>query len=254
MIGAAAWEHLSDPQYVIIGAVILLQAALISWLLHERKQRRRSEAEARALTGQLINAQEEERARLARELHDDVTQRLAVLTIEVTNSERRLERHQEGSALRSIRQKLARLNEDVHALSYRLHPSILEDLGLLEALNSEFRNLPFPVELNIDSAQISEKLPKDLALCLFRIAQEGLRNATRHSGASAAEISLTILDGGLQLLVRDNGRGFDIDEPRDKRGLGLSSMRERVALLGGSANIESSPGRGTTIRAWVPFS
>ena len=137
-------------------------------------------------------------------------------------------------------------------MSYRLHPSILEDLGLLEALNSECSNVPFPVSLNIDSAQIPEKLPKDLALCLFRIAQEGLRNATRHSGASAAEITLTNIDGGLQLLVRDNGKGFDMDQ-RGKRGLGLSSMRERVALLGGRASIESSNSRGTTIRAWVPF-
>jgi signal transduction histidine kinase len=110
-----------------------------------------------------------------------------------------------------------------------------------------------PIRLEANSRDIPESLPKDVALCLFRIAQEGLRNVARHAKASAAEVSLRRLDGGLQLAVTDDGAGFDAGRKRTRTSLGHASMRQRVFLLGGKVEIDSSPGYGTTIRAWIPL-
>ena len=156
--------------------------------------------------------------------------------------------------MRSMREGLVRLSEDVHALSYRLHPSILEDLGLIEALKAECERFSqCPVRLEVNTRDIPDALPQDVALCLFRIAQEGLRNVARHAGARQIEISLRRLGGGLELAVKDDGAGFDPGQRRAEMSLGHASMRQRVALLGGKIDIESSSGHGTTIRAWVPL-
>src|SRR5262249_21965807 len=165
-------------------AIVLVQAVLITWLLYERHRRQRSEAAAHELGGRLINAQEQERTRLARELHDDVTQRLALLAMDAG----RVERHSvngSGGAMKTIREGLVRLSEDVHALSYRLHPALLEDLGLVEALKSEGERVSrtCPIRVETDARDIPERLPQDVALCLFRVAQESLRNIARHAGA-----------------------------------------------------------------------
>jgi signal transduction histidine kinase len=248
------WEQ-HRVQILAILAVLSAQAALIAWLLYEYRRRHRSEAAAHVLGGRLINAQEVERARLARELHDDVTQRLALLAIDAGREERNLPSPAGGAAMRTMREGLVRLSEDVHALSYRLHPSILEDLGLMEALKSECERFSRtrPIRLEANARDIPEKLPHDVALCLFRIAQEGLRNIARHAGASRTEVSVRRLDGGLQLAVRDDGAGFDPARHRTGKSLGHASMRQRVLLLGGKVDIDSSPGRGTTILAWVPL-
>jgi signal transduction histidine kinase len=248
------WERYR-AQILIVSAAVLVQAALIFWLLYERQHRQRSEATAHALSGRLINAHEEERSRLARELHDDVTQRLALLAIEAGREERSLSGSAAAAGIRAMREGLARLSEDVHSLSYRLHPSILEDLGLMEALKDECERYSksYSIRLEANSPEIPEKLPRDVALCLFRIAQEGLRNSARHAKAAHAEVRLGRLDGGLQLVVRDDGSGFDPAQGRDRISLGLASMQQRAALLGGKVDIDSSPGHGTTIRAWVPL-
>jgi signal transduction histidine kinase len=242
-------------QIVLVCAALLVQTGLISWLLYEHRSRRRSEAAALELSGRLIHAQEEERSRLARELHDDVTQRLALLAIDAGREERRLSGPAGGTAMRTMREGLVRLSEDVHALSYRLHPSILEDLGLTEALKSECERFSrtSPVRLEVNAEDFSASPPRDVALGLFRIAQESLRNIARHAGASRAEVSLRCLDGGLQLVVRDDGAGFDPARHRDRMSLGHAGMRQRAVLLGGRVDIDSGPGLGTTIRAWVPL-
>jgi signal transduction histidine kinase len=248
------WEQYR-AQILMICAVILVQAALISWLLYEQGRRRRSEEAAHELSGRLINAQEGERARLARELHDDVTQRLALLAIDAGREERNALNRGDGRAMQTMREGLVRLSEDVHALSYRLHPSILEDLGLIEALKSEcdrFSRMD-SIRLKMNAEEITERLPRDVALCLFRIAQEALRNIARHAGASRAEVSLRRLNGGLQLAVRDNGAGFDPAQHRAGTSLGHASMRQRAFLLGGRVDIDSRPGHGTVILAWVPL-
>jgi signal transduction histidine kinase len=151
-----------------------------------------------------------------------------------------------------MQQALIRLSEDVHALSYRLHPAILKDLGLVAALRSDCeRSSPCPIRLEADE-DIPDRVPQEVALCLYRVAQEGLRNIARHADASRAEVRLRRLDGGLQLSISDNGIGFD---PARRAGanLGLSSMQQRVGLVGGKVHIDSSPGHGTTIVAWVPL-
>jgi signal transduction histidine kinase len=249
-----AWERYR-LQFAAIGAAIAVQAALIFWLLYERQHRRRSEAAAHELSGRLINAQEEERSRLARELHDDVTQRLALLAIDAGREERKLPSPGGGAAMRTMREGLVRLSEDVHALSYRLHPSILEDLGLVEALRSEGERFSrtCSARLDVNARDIPDDLPRDVALSLFRIAQEGLRNIARHSAAKQAEVSLRRLDGGLQLVIRDDGAGFDPAQHRVRVSLGHASMRQRAFLLGGHVDIDSSPGHGTTILAWMPL-
>ncbi|MFZ5677525.1 MAG: ATP-binding protein [Pseudomonadota bacterium] len=239
-------------QIVGIAAVILLQAALISWLLYEQAERRRSEADARELSRRLINAQEEECARLARELHDDVTQRLAMLAITAARQKRETGAVNGNSSLQSMHDGLVRLSEDVHALSYRLHPSILTDLGLIEALRSECETFTqSPIRLKLDAKDIPRNVAQDIALCLYRIAQESLRNVARHSGATRTEVSLQRVDGGLQLAVRDNGVGFDVRKRRAGMSLGLASMRQRIMSLDGRLAIESRPGRGTSIVAWI---
>jgi signal transduction histidine kinase len=204
-----------------------------------------------ALTGRLLTAHEDERRHLARELHDDLTQRLARLAIDAG----RLERGggTDGAAA-DMRRDLVRLSEDVHALSYRLHPAVLDDLGLVEALKAECDRVARlgALRVEVDAHDVPEALPSDASLCLFRVAQEALSNAARHARASAVSVLLSPSGKGLQLAVSDNGSGFDLGRSPDHASLGLASMRERVRLLRGELDIESTPGRGTTVVAWVP--
>ena len=200
-------------------------------------------------------AHENERRRVARELHDDVTQRLAALAIDATRMEGP-DRASADEATRSIRDGLIKLSEDVHALSYRLHPSVIEDLGLVEALRAECDRVTRSgaVTVQFNASEIPRKLPQDTALCLFRVAQEALRNVVRHAGASSVEVSVSPMDGGLQLAVSDNGNGFDPGRHAERPSLGLASIRERVNLLKGQLDIDSAQGHGTTVLAWVPIS
>jgi signal transduction histidine kinase len=216
-------------------------------------ERRRAEQEARDLSGKLITAQEDERARLARALHDDITQRLAALAIEAGRGESSLSDPTARQIVCSMRSHLAQLSEDVHALCYALHPAILEDLGLIEALKTEcdrFRSVEaIPVSF---SAEDVDEPPRSVGLCPYRIAQEALRNVARHASATSIEVSLRVVSGGLQLAVHDNGVGFD---PARKRrpSLGHAGMRQRLSLVGGELSIESAPGDGTIILAWAPL-
>ena len=247
------WQQYGS--YITAGLIIfVLQSALIVTLFWQRARRRRAEHEAASLSGRLLTVHENERRRLARELHDDVTQRLAALAIEAARVDSGTGQPTEGGT-RSIRDGLVKLSEDVHALSYRLHPSVIDDLGLVEALKAECDRVARAgsVSVDVDAREIPLKLPQDTALCLFRIAQEALRNVVRHAKASAVEVSIAPMDGGLQLAVSDNGAGFDSTRHTGRHSLGHASMRERVHLLGGEVDIESTPGHGTTVIAWVPL-
>jgi signal transduction histidine kinase len=206
-------------------------------------------------TRQLIATQEAERARLARELHDDITQRLARLAIDAA----RIEQGHSGQAventMRGVRERLVRLSEDVHTLSYRLHSSVLEDLGLVEALKAECerfaRQESIACEVKLQG-DVPNSLPHETSLGLFRITQEALRNVARHAQAGAVGVTLRRIDDGLQLAVHDDGSGFDPVQKRERVSLGLTSMRERMHLIGGELDIESAPGHGTSVVAWVP--
>lgn len=248
------WEHYRG-RIVAVVLFCLLQTALIIGLLISRARQHRAEVAAYDLSRRLLHAHEEARTRLARELHDDVTQRLAFLAITAGRIEQGTAERSPAETAREMREGLVRLSEDVHALSYRLHPSILEDLGLTAALQAEgerfSRQESIPVA--VKWRDLPAALPHHAALCLFRVAQEALRNAVRHARASTIEVSLRGLDGGVQLAVQDDGCGFDPAHQRSRPSLGLASMRERVQLLGGELDVDSAPGHGTTIVAWVPL-
>ena len=218
-------------------------------------ERRRGEDEARDLNGRLITAHEDERARLARALHDDVTQRLALLAIDAGRKEKGLGDTVAGQAMRSIRHDLVQLSEDVHALSYALHPAILEDLGLIEALKAEcarfgaVEGIPTSFRATGDIDEPTQAL----SLCLYRVAQEALRNVARHSGASSVEVELRAVGSKLELAVEDDGVGFDPTRKQARPSLGLAGMRQRLFLVDGELLIESKPGNGTIIVAWAPL-
>jgi signal transduction histidine kinase len=242
-------------------ALVLFQAAIIAALLlnrrrleRERVVRKEAETAARDFSERLISVQEDERSRLARELHDDITQRLAALAIEAGRAQARTSGPRNGAAMREIREGLVKLSEDVHTLSYRLHPSILDDLGLVEALKAEcerFSELEsIPVDVKIENNFTDP--PPQVALCLFRIAQEALQNSGRHAQASQVEVSLQRSDSGFGVCIRDNGVGFDPKNPRERASLGLASMQQRIYQLGGELDIDSEPGHGTMVLAWVP--
>jgi signal transduction histidine kinase/ABC-type uncharacterized transport system substrate-binding protein len=218
-------------------------------------ERRRGEDEARDLNGRLITAHEDERARLARALHDDVTQRLALLAIDAGRREKGLGDTVAGQAMRSIRHDLVQLSEDVHALSYALHPAILEDLGLMEALKAEcarfgaVEGIPTSFRATGDIDEPTQAL----SLCLYRVAQEALRNVARHSSASSVEVKLRVVGGSIELAVQDDGVGFDPVRKQARPSLGLAGMRQRLSLVDGELLIQSTPGNGTSIVARAPL-
>jgi PAS domain S-box-containing protein len=215
------------------------------------------ERELQGLTGRLILAQEAERRRLARELHDDLSQRLAALAIEVGKLEPRIGDRKESilQHLRGLRDLTIRIAADVHNLSRRLHPSILEDLGLTKAAEAECNRFSIQegIEVTFNADNIPEGLPKDVSLSVYRIIQEGLNNIAKHACARRAVVCLSTSEASLHLSIQDDGLGFDAAEVRKLPGLGLSSIRERVRLVNGRHRIKSEPEKGTTIEATVPL-
>ncbi len=188
---------------------------------------------------------------MAHALHDDFTQRLALLAIDAGQKEKGLVDTIAGQAMRSIRHELVQLSEDVHALSYALHPAILEDLGLIEALKAECARFGV-VEGIPTSFRTTDDVDQPtwaLSLCLYRVAQEALRNVARHANASSVEVELRALGGGIELSVQDNGVGFDPTRKQGRPSLGLAGMRQRLSLVGGELLIDSVPGAGTSIVA-----
>ncbi len=156
--------------------------------------------------------------------------------------------------MRALREGLTHLSDDVHGLAYQLHPSILEELGLAEALRAECdrRDDQGQLCVSVDVAPLPDAIDPDVALCLLRIAQEALANVHRHAAASAVIVRLQESDGGLLLSVGDDGVGFEPADGALGGHLGLIGMRERVQLVGGTLDIESARGHGTTVLAWVP--
>ena len=230
------------------------QAVRTFGVLRDITDRKLVEDELRDLSRRLIGAHEEERAMLARELHDDLTQRVAVLAIEAGRAESAESDETQAVSMRSLREGLVRLSEDIHTLAYQLHPSVLDELGLAEALRAECerQGRRCRVEIALELEPFPEVVGKEAALCLFRVAQEALNNIGRHAEANAVSVTLRQMDDGLLLAVRDDGVGFESANPRKGRSLGLASMQERVRLVNGTFDVESAPGRGTEVIAWVP--
>jgi PAS domain S-box-containing protein len=223
-------------------------------VLRDVTDRKQAEEGSRDLSRRLIRAQEEERALLARELHDDVSQRLAVLAIDVGRAELAAADEAQAEAMQAVREELVSLSDDVHSLAYQLHPSVLEELGLAEALRAEGgrRARQGHLDIAMDLDPLPPVVREEAALCLFRVAQEALTNVARHAGACTATVTLRQMGTGLLLAVSDDGAGFELKEAPKGMHLGLASMRERVRLARGTLEIESAPGRGTKVVTWVP--
>jgi PAS domain S-box-containing protein len=209
------------------------------------------------MSGQLIEAQEKERRRIARELHDDICQRLALLSVEldeanlisdVQSAEKRL-------SLEEIQKHCSEITGDIQSLSHQLHSSKLDYLGVAAAIRGFCRELSKQHKVGIEFTEngVPKNLPEDIALCLFRVSQEALHNAMKYSGMSQFTIEMTGMPDELQLLITDEGAGFDVEQARRNGGLGLLSMQERVNLVKGRLLVESTPGSGTKILAVVPL-
>jgi PAS domain S-box-containing protein len=218
---------------------------------------RESQRELRVLTGRLLQAQETERRRIARELHDDLNQSLALLSLELdVLGQKPLESAaQLRERTRELSARVKQLSSSVHDLSHQLHPSKLEQLGLLAGVRGLCRELAESHGLSIefDHQEVPEAIPEDAALCLYRIVQEALQNVIKHSGAQRAGVELSGSANAICLRVVDDGAGFDPSSVRGKGGLGLVGMRERLHLVGGAMAIDSRPWGGTRIEVRVPL-
>lgn len=218
---------------------------------------RKSREYYRVLSRKLITAREEERRWLGRELHDDLTQRVAALAMEAGM----LLHHKRSlpsalvEQLTLLYQEATKLAEDVHSLSRRVHPSVVEDFGIVEAIRSEC--LKLQERMNIPVRFRHRHIPEDLAIhqavCLYRVTQETLRNIAKHAHATQVTVCLIAREHSLHLSIRDNGVGFDPSEVRKKRGLGLASMLERVSLVEGIMQVKAKPGKGAQIKVCIPL-
>jgi len=219
-------------------------------------QRKRGEEALSSVSRRLIQAQEAERARIARDLHDDIGQRLALLTMTLEQlTHIRSHTSDEGrSHLDALRAQAADISASVRALAHELHSSRLQHLGVVAAMKGFCAELSAQQKIEVDfgGAETQPGVPAETALCLFRVLQEALHNAVRHSGVRQFEVQLRDTTDALQLTVRDKGSGFDPETAIDGGGLGLTSMKERLKLVGGELLIKSRPSGGTTIVARVP--
>lgn len=260
-------------KWIIIGSAsaLLAQTALIGALLVNRARRRRAEqslqehvADLRTarsslsqLSGRLMEAQEQERARLARELHDDVGQKMSFLAMDVARLREALTDDTEAAQDQALalQDDVISLGRDIQGISHRLHSSKIQVLGLRAAAESFCKDLSSRHDLKVEflHENVPSSVPDRIAIGLFRVLQEALSNIVKHSGARECRVMLRGTDNELQLEVIDNGRGFDRGAAVTGQGLGLISMQERLNLLDGSVNISSAPGVGTTVLACAPL-
>ena len=249
-------EHSWDD--IVLQRLKLVGEVLANTVAHTRSDKSLavSRKESRQLAGRLLTAQEDERKRLAREMHDDVSQRLAATAIEAGKFEQQfLATDPARGAAATLKEHLIALSDDVHRISRQLHPAILDDLGLEDAIRSECDRFSKRegVAIQFRCGELPEKLAKDIALCLYRVVQEALRNVAKHAQCDRVELVLNADPEFMYVEVRDFGCGFRLEEIRGQPGLGLASMEERVRLVGGEITISSSPNRGTTIAVRVPL-
>ena len=218
---------------------------------------RESQAELRTLTAGLLTAQEEERKRISRELHDDFNQRLAMLAHEAESFQKQLPRSVKGlrESLRVLQKHAAELSDDARRIAHQLHPSAVEHLGLVPALRSYCAEFSQQERVRAEFAQrrVPASLPPDIALCLYRLTQEGLRNVAKHSGTDQARVVLSGKKNEIHLSIVDSGVGFNPRSGKRNVGLGLVSIQERTRLLGGSVSITSKLGEGTRLDIRIPL-
>lgn len=258
---------------IAIGAVIavlLAQTAIIGALIMQSMRRRRAESARDAamedlrasreqihqLVARLITAQEAERVRIGRELHDDVNQRIAALAIALSRFRQQLPADPAtlGEEAERLQERTAALSDDVRRLSHQLHSSVLQHAGLepaLRSLGSEFSQQT-GVELSLVVNGRVDDASQDVALCLYRVMQEALRNTATHAHAKHVRAAVTREDDVIEMSIIDDGCGFDMNAPRPHAGLGLVSIAERVGMLGGTSRVTAHPGDGTQINIRLP--
>jgi signal transduction histidine kinase len=240
--------------------ILLITVVAVGLLARNLKrsvfQSRGAEREIKALSGRLMNAQEEERARVARELHDDLSQQIAALSIGMSNLKRQLPQQQVDARGQSerLQQKLVQVAESIRRISHELHPAALQHSGLAAALRAycaEFALLTgVQVSPRIDG--LFDSVPSSAALCVYRITQEALQNVSKHAKVGSAAVELSRSTGVMSLTVSDTGVGIDPARAEGAGGLGLVSIRERAGLAGGSLEIRSKPNQGTTVTLRIP--
>lgn len=215
-----------------------------------------SNRQIHALAARIITAQESERRRISLQLHDDLSQNIATLGLSLSRLKRKLPiaKEQIVDELNRLGQHTNDLTTQIRRLSHQLHPAVLEHLGLVAALESQVTEFGHEeqIEVHFSSQVSSEKIPFDVSVCLYRVTLEALRNVSRHSGASSADISLFEDGDSLTLEVSDSGHGFDVEKAKRGTGLGLISIEERVLLLQGAFEVNSKPGFGTMLVARIP--
>ncbi len=218
-------------------------------------ERKKSEEILHNLTGRLISAQEEERARIARELHDDFSQRLALLGISLGQLWKKLRPDdvEERDSILEMLKSTKEMSSDLHTLSHQLHSSKLEHVGLGPALTGLCKEIgvKYKTEIQFTQNEKSPNIPKDVALCLFRVTQEALANVVKHSHSKSALVELGGSEEVVTLRISDSGKGFDVSLPKPNAGIGMIGMRERLRLVGGKFEVKSEPNEGTEIFAAV---
>ena len=233
-----------DPQYFVGGVL-------------DVTKRKEAEEALSTLNRRLIEAQEQERTRIARDLHDDINQRIAMLAIELDGGKQdpRISAPEVRSLLNGLSERLSELGMEIQAMAHRLHSSKLEYLGIvvaMKALCAEFAEHQ-KVKVDFKHNDVPKALPQDISLCLFRVLQEAMSNAVKHSGERHFEVVLACTLDQLHLTVADHGAGFDAQAVLSRGGLGLTSMRERARLVNGTFAVDSKPMGGTTVHVWVPL-
>jgi signal transduction histidine kinase len=236
--------------------VILALGSMTAYLLYERKLLTRTRGEQTRLSGMLINAQEDERRRLASEIHDDFSQRLAILSLGLETAAELVPADPEKAnrQLQELLNSAGELGADLHTLSHRLHSSTLERLGLVTGVKAFCKEFTAQkgIQVVFSHQNVPRSVPPETALCLFRVVQEALRNVKKHSGASEAQVGLEQLNGYLHLSISDDGAGFSPKDLARKHGIGILSMKERAQLIGARFEIQSERQRGTQVDIWAP--
>lgn len=247
------------PAEASISKLSVGERTIFTVIVRDITGRLRTEQQLQSLTTKLMTAQEEERRRIARELHDDINQRLALLTIEMGNllSDPSTTASHANMTIQSLAQQVAKISDDVRRMAYQFHPSVLDDLGLTAALKqmADEWSAKTGIRIMVVQEDMTDPLPRDVASCLYRVVQESLTNIMKHACASRVEIELTCDDQEITLSIYDSGIGFDLNDILARHpGLGLVNMRERVRSVRGQLDIQSERGRGTRIIVHIPFS
>ena len=247
------------PAEASISKLTVGEKTTFTVIIRDITDRLTTERQLQSLTAQLMAAQEEERRRIAQELHDDINQRLALLAIDMgkVESDPAAMTGQTRAITHSLAQRLAKISDDVRRMAYQFHPSILDDLGLTAALKqlTDEWSVRTGIKVVIVQEEIADPLPSNIASCLYRVAQEGLANIIKHARAARVELELTCDAQEVTLSIHDTGVGFDLEEIQARHpGLGLVNMRERVRSVRGRFTIQSEPGRGTRIIVQIPLS